>query len=210
VDTGPVSEKYLATHAGLGWLGKNTNLISENHGSFFFLGVLLLNCICNDFSNPTDHCGTCTSCIEACPTDAIIEPYLIDSRLCLSHETIERKTPTSIELQQRGKWIYGCDDCQTCCPYNRFSKFTTIGDFQPRDYSIEGFLNLDEDTFLKCFEGSPIRRTGYEHFMENVLAQVAKEPEKYESQIMELSRRTESKRIKKRIAELFERISTEP
>lgn len=203
VDTGPLSEKHLASFAGLGWIGKNTNLISHQHGSLFFLGVLLLNCICTDFSEPTDHCGTCTRCIDVCPTDAIVEPYIIDSRLCLSHETIERVTPTSTELQQKGNWIYGCDDCQTCCPYNRFSKPTKIEDFQPRDYSIEKFLNLDEDSFLKFFEGSPIRRTGYEHFLENVLAQVAKNPAKYKEHIISLANRTTSERIKKRIKDLF-------
>ena len=206
VDTGPLQEKSLGAFAGLGWIGKNTNLISHRYGSLFFLGTLLLNCQCTDFTNPKDHCGTCTRCIEACPTGAITNPYTLDARLCLSYETIERRTPTDGGLLSKGSWIYGCDDCQTCCPYNRFSPPTPIDDFYPRGYSMERFLLLDEEEFLKVFEGSPIRRSGYEHFMENVLAQAVKENERYASLIKNLYQRTSSTRIQMRIEEMVPRL----
>ena len=202
VDSGPVSEKFLASHANLGWIGKNTNLISARHGSFFFLGTLLLNCVCTEFVGPVDHCGTCTRCIDACPTQALIEPYVLDAKLCLSYETIEKKTPTDLDLLTQGPWVFGCDDCQTVCPYNRFSSTTLIEDFSPRGYTIENFLKMSEEGFLKLFEGSPIRRPGYEHFMENVIVQASKSPDLYGQLIQELYSTTSHPRILKRIEEV--------
>lgn len=202
VDSGPVSEKYLAAHAGIGWIGKNTNLISARHGSFFFLGTLLLNCTCSYFKRPLDHCGTCTRCIDACPTNAIIKPYILDAKLCLSYETIEKKTVTDSNLLKLGDWIFGCDDCQTVCPYNRFSEPTPISDFYPRGYTIDYFLKMTETEFLKLFEGSALRRPGYEHFMENVIVQAAKNPLQYKEQLEVLYAKTTNPRIRKCIEKI--------
>ncbi len=205
VDTGPVSEKYLASLTSLGWVGKNTNLVSARHGSFFFLGVLFLGAVCEDFSPATDHCGTCVRCLVHCPTGALFEPYKIDSKLCLSYQTIEKKTSSDESLSRKeSNWLYGCDDCQTCCPYNRFSKLSPVEDFKPRkNYELDYFLDLDEEGFKKEFEGSPIRRIGYEKFMENLLLTLRQEGSNNFKAIQKLKKRTKSQRIKKRIQELF-------
>lgn len=176
VDTGPVSEKFLASHTELGWIGKSTNLTHHRHGSFFFLGILFLNRKCDDYRPSQNHCGTCVRCLVACPTAAIYEPYKIDARLCISYQTIENKaiTPESLVPKQE-PWLYGCDECQTACPYNRFSKPTPIDEFKTRpNYELDYFLNLDEAKFLKEFEGSPIRRIGYAKFMQNLILLVAR------------------------------------
>lgn len=171
VDTGPISEKYLASHTSLGWIGKNTNLVHPRHGSFFFLGVLLINRYCDDFSPTPTHCGNCVRCLVACPTGALYEPFKIDSKLCLSYQTIESKEMIPEHLiPSESPWLYGCDDCQTVCPYNRFSKSTPIDEFKTRqDYNLDHFLNLDEEKFLVEFQGSPIRRIGFKKFFENLL-----------------------------------------
>lgn len=171
VDTGPISEKYLASHTALGWIGKNTNLIHPKHGSFFFLGVVLLNRICEDFLPTPIHCGNCVRCIVACPTGALYEPFKLDSRRCLSYITIESKDtiPEAVRLID-DPWLYGCDDCQTACPYNRFSKLTPVEEFKTRpEYTIDHFLSLTEKQFLIEFQGSPIRRIGYIKFLENLV-----------------------------------------
>ena len=176
VDTGPVSEKFLASHTKLGWIGKSTNLTHRRHGSFFFLGILFLNRHCEDYKPSTNHCGTCVRCLVACPTSALYEPYKIDARLCISYQTIENKsiTPKSL-VPENEPWLYGCDECQTACPYNRFSKPTPIDDFKTRpNYDLDHFLELDEPKFLKEFEGSPIRRIGYNKFMQNVFLLVSR------------------------------------
>ena len=176
VDTGPVSEKFLASHTKLGWIGKSTNLTHHRHGSFFFLGVLFLNRQCDDYSPSQNHCGTCVRCLVACPTAALYEPYKIDARLCISYQTIENKaiTPQSL-VPEKEPWLYGCDECQSACPYNRFSKPTPIDDFKTRsNYELDYFLNLDETQFLNEFEGSPIRRIGYNKFMQNLILLVAR------------------------------------
>ena len=160
----------------MGWIGKNTNLIHPKHGSFFFLGVVLLNRICEDFSPTPTHCGNCVRCIIACPTGALYEPFKLDSRRCLSYITIESKNTIPEELKLiDDPWLYGCDDCQTSCPYNRFSKPTPIDDFKTRpNYDLDYFLDLDEKKFLKEFEGSPIRRIGYEKFMQNLVLLISR------------------------------------
>ncbi len=172
-DSGPLSEKWLATHAGLGWIGRNTNLISRHHGSFFLIGCLLLNCEITDFAPASSHCGNCMRCIAHCPTQAITADGRMDARKCLSWQTIESFTPAEPELLQKSDWIFGCDDCQTCCPWNRFSKENQDEEILPRErYTPEFFAGLNEASFLKEFEGSPVRRAGYQNFMHNFITQI--------------------------------------
>lgn len=168
-DTGPVSEKWLASQTSLGWIGKNTNLIRKGYGSYFFLGGLLTNLKATPAKAASNHCGNCIRCITHCPTNALIQPYQIDARLCLSYQTIERKGDFNQGLQS-GEWMYGCDICQAVCPWNRFASESPFEDFQPREnYNWKYFLSLSEEAFLKEFEGSPIRRIGHIKFLENLL-----------------------------------------
>ncbi len=173
VDSAPVLEKALAEKAGLGWIGKHTNLLSREAGSWFFLGELY-----TDLPLPTDppgeaHCGTCTACIEVCPTRAIVAPYELDARLCISYLTIELKGAIPEPLRPlMGNRIYGCDDCQLVCPWNRFARLSAEPDFRAR-HGLDGpalaeLLAWDEATFLARTEGSAIRRIGHERWLRNV------------------------------------------
>ena len=176
VDSAPVLEKALAEKAGLGWIGKHSNLINQYAGSWFFLGEIYTDLpLPLPETNPTtqNHCGTCTACIDVCPTQAIVAPYRVDARRCISYLTIELHGSIPLEFRQpMGNRIYGCDDCQLCCPWNRFSQVTGEADFltrQPLDAPalIELFL-WDEATFLKNTEGSAIRRIGYQRWLRNI------------------------------------------
>jgi epoxyqueuosine reductase len=173
VDSAPVLEKALAEKAGLGWIGKHTNLLSREAGSWFFLGELY-----TDLPLPADprgeaHCGTCTACIDACPTRAIVAPYELDARLCISYLTIE--LPGSIPEPLRpliGNRIYGCDDCQLVCPWNRFARVSAEPDFRARHGldapSLVALFSWDKPTFLARTEGSAIRRIGHERWLRNL------------------------------------------
>ncbi len=173
VDSAPVLEKPLAEKAGIGWIGKHTNLINRDHGSWFFLGELY-----TDLPLPVDepehsHCGSCTACIEVCPTDAIVEPYTLDARRCISYLTIELKGSIPLEFRKAiGNRIYGCDDCQLFCPWNKFATPTAEGDFAPRhgldSADLCDLFDWDEATWLQRTEGSAIRRIGYERWMRNI------------------------------------------
>ena len=173
VDSAPVLEKALAEKAGLGWMGKHTNLINEKAGSLFFLGELY-----TDLPLPVDkaainHCGTCNTCIQRCPTQAIIAPYKVDARRCISYLTIELRGSIPVEFRPMiGNRIYGCDDCQLVCPWNRFSENTCETDFSPRQQldtaSLIELFSWDETLFLQRTEGSAIRRIGYECWMRNI------------------------------------------
>ena len=173
VDAAPILEKSWAERCGLGWIGKHTNLIQAEAGSYFFLAVLLTNL---DFvsDEPTeDRCGTCSRCIEICPTGAIVGPYQLDARLCISYLTIELKGPIPRELRPLiGNHVFGCDDCQEVCPWNRFSKPAKEGHFYPRDgirhQPLESFLDLDEAEFKRRFAGSAILRAKRRGFLRNV------------------------------------------
>jgi epoxyqueuosine reductase len=173
VDSGPVLEKALARNAGLGWIGKHTNLIARDAGSYFFLGEIL-----TDLPLPVDapasaHCGTCTACIPACPTGAIIAPHQLDARRCISYLTIELRGPIPVELRPAiGNRIYGCDDCQLVCPWNKFARTASHPDFRirrgldsPRLTDLAAWTSMD---FERNFEGSAVRRIGYEAFIRNV------------------------------------------
>ena len=173
VDSAPVLEKPIAEKAGLGWIGKHTNLINKESGSFFFLGEIY-----TDLSLPfkkanSNHCGSCTTCIDICPTKAIVAPYVLDARKCISYLTIELKGSIPEKYRKLiGNRIYGCDDCQIFCPWNKFAKKSAIKDFSPRHQLdslelIEAFL-WDKDTWQKKTEGTAIRRISHEQWLRNV------------------------------------------
>ncbi|MBT8108880.1 MAG: tRNA epoxyqueuosine(34) reductase QueG [Gammaproteobacteria bacterium] len=173
VDSAPVLEKPLAEKAGLGWIGKHTNLINRNEGSWFFLGELYTDLPLPVDAPETSHCGTCTDCIDICPTRAIVAPYVLDARRCISYLTIESKKPIPVEFRHAiGNRIYGCDDCQLFCPWNKFATQTNERDFAPRhgldDADLVDLFLWDEATFLERTEGSAIRRIGHEQWLRNI------------------------------------------
>ena len=181
VDSAPVLEKALAEKAGLGWIGKHTNLINKKAGSWFFLGELYTD-LPLPIDNPSDeHCGTCVACIEICPTKAIIAPYQVDARRCISYLTIELRGAIPEEFRKDiGNRIYGCDDCQLVCPWNRFARLSDEQDFLPRHglnavQLVELFV-WDEQTFLKKTEGTAIRRIGYECWLRNLAVALGNAP----------------------------------
>ena len=174
VDTAPVMEKPLAEAAGLGWQGKHTNLVSRDHGSWLFLGVILTTLDLQPGSAEDDHCGTCTNCLDICPTKAFVAPYRLDARRCISYLTIEHKGPIPRELRpMMGNRIYGCDDCLAVCPWNKFAKATHEQAFHPRETTTSPALadlaTLDDATFRARFAKSPIKRIGRDRFLRNVL-----------------------------------------
>jgi len=174
VDSAPVLEKALAEKANLGWIGKHTNLINKKAGSWFFLGEIYTDLpLAATDKQSENHCGTCTTCIDICPTKAIVAPYKVDARRCISYLTIELHGAIPIEFRKDiGNRIYGCDDCQLCCPWNRFSQPTNEQDFftrHPLDApDLLELFNWSEDTFLKNTEGSAIRRIGYHRWLRNI------------------------------------------
>ncbi len=165
VDIQPMMDKAWAVRAGLGWIGKHTNVITQDYGSWVFIGELLLNLeLQYDLERVEDHCGSCTLCIEACPTDAITEPYVLDSNKCISYATIELRDPElppDVATKLEG-WIYGCDICQDVCPWNRFEQPTDEPGFQPRNgsvaLSLSEVLNLTPETYAARFRNSAIKR----------------------------------------------------
>ncbi|HXQ31818.1 MAG TPA: tRNA epoxyqueuosine(34) reductase QueG [Steroidobacteraceae bacterium] len=181
VDTGPVLEKPLARNAGLGWIGKHTNLINSHAGSYFFLGELY-----TDLELPIDppasaHCGSCAACIPACPTGAIIAPYRLDARRCISYLTIELKGTIPEELRAPiGNRIYGCDDCQLVCPWNKFARVTSVPGFEPRHGldapRLTSLFAWSASEFDAHFQGSPIRRIGHERWLRNVAVALGNAP----------------------------------
>jgi epoxyqueuosine reductase len=173
VDSGPVLEKALARNAGLGWIGKHTNLIARDAGSYFFLGEIL-----TDLPLPVDepasaHCGSCSACMPACPTGAIVAPHKLDARRCISYLTIELRGSIPVELRPAiGNRIYGCDDCQLVCPWNKFARAASQPDFKTRHGldapRLVDLLAWTQEDFEQRFEGSAVRRIGYESFIRNV------------------------------------------
>ncbi|MBT5830478.1 MAG: tRNA epoxyqueuosine(34) reductase QueG [Candidatus Latescibacteria bacterium] len=165
VDTGPVLERDVAARAGLGWFGKHTGLIHKRKGSWFFLAEIILNIELTPDAPQMDHCGTCTRCIDACPTKAIVEPYVVDSRLCISYLTIELRGSIPRNLRPKiGNWVYGCDICQDVCPWNqKHSQPTDEPAFQPRSEldapKLGDLLLMDQAKFSATFKGSPVKRT---------------------------------------------------
>ena len=173
VDSAPVLDRAWAKKSGLGWVGKNTNLITRQSGSFFFIAELIIDLDLEPDGPIEDYCGTCTACIDACPTDAIIQPYVVDGSKCISYFTIELKD--EIPLDVKGKfanWAFGCDICQDVCPWNRFSKPHQEPAFIPSDDMIsmkkKEWEEITEDVFKKLFSESALKRTGYKGLSRNL------------------------------------------
>jgi epoxyqueuosine reductase len=181
VDSAPVMEKALAAKAGLGWIGKHSNLLNRDAGSWFFLGELYTD-LPLPVDNPVEeHCGDCTACLDICPTQAIVAPYQVDARLCISYLTIELHGSIPEPLRPLiGNRIYGCDDCQQVCPWNRFAQPTAEADFLPRQGLDQATLlqlfNWDEKTFLTNTEGSAIRRIGHARWLRNLAVALGNAP----------------------------------
>ncbi len=174
VDTGPVMDKAWAVRAGIGWLGKHTNVITSDVGSWVFLGEILTSLDLEPDDAAEDRCGTCTLCIEACPTGAIVEPYVVDSNLCLSYLTIEHRGPVTADVRGRfDGWIYGCDTCQDVCPWNlKFETPASEPSFLPREGFVapplEEWRHMDQADFSARFRGSPVKRAKHEGLLRNI------------------------------------------
>jgi epoxyqueuosine reductase len=174
VDTAPVMEKPLAQSAGLGWQGKHTNLVSREHGSWLFLGAIFTTLDLPDDPAESDHCGSCTRCLDICPTKAFPAPYQLDARRCISYLTIEHKGPIPHEFRKAiGNRIYGCDDCLSVCPWNKFASTSREAKLKARaDLNapkLVDLLALDDASFRTLFSGSPIKRIGRDRFIRNCL-----------------------------------------
>lgn len=173
VDSAPVLDKAWAAKSGLGWVGKNSNLITQKVGSFYFIAELIIDLELEYDSPTTDHCGSCTACLDACPTEAIVAPYIVDGSKCISYFTIELKD--NLPQEMKGKfddWMFGCDVCQDVCPWNRFSKPHNEPLFQANsdilNFSKSDWEEITVDTFQKVFKNSPVKRTKYEGLLRNI------------------------------------------
>ena len=181
VDSAPVLERALARNSGLGWIGKNTCLIHRDHGSWFFLGELFVDLALPADPPATAHCGTCTRCIDVCPTQAIVAPYRLDARRCISYLTIELQGSIPEAFRAAiGNRIFGCDDCQLACPWNKFAVRHRLPDFEPR-HALDTATLVDlfawtEAEFLRRTEGSPIRRTGWRGWRRNIAVALGNAP----------------------------------
>ncbi|MGC3894386.1 tRNA epoxyqueuosine(34) reductase QueG [Pseudomonas urmiensis] len=182
VDSAPVLEKAIAEQAGLGWIGKNTLLLNRKAGSYFFLAELFVDLpLPVDEAQASEHCGRCQACLDVCPTQAFVGPYLLDARRCISYLTIELKQAIPVELRPLiGNRVFGCDDCQIVCPWNRFARPTQENDFKPRhgldNAQLAALFLWDEATFLGNTEGSPLRRAGYERWLRNLAVGLGNAP----------------------------------
>lgn len=173
VDSAPVLDRAWAKKSGLGWVGKNTNLIHPKNGSYFFIAELIIDLELDTDVPISDYCGTCTRCIDACPTDAIIKPYVVDGSKCISYFTIELKDAFPQEMKNNfDNWVFGCDVCQEVCPWNRFSKPTTESNFHPREGLLEmkseEWFEITEEVFDKVFKDSAVQRTGFKGLKRNL------------------------------------------
>ncbi|WP_333600303.1 tRNA epoxyqueuosine(34) reductase QueG [Flavobacterium sp.] len=173
VDSAPVLDKAWAAKSGLGWIGKNSNLLTQQVGSFYFIAELIIDLDLEYDHKVTDHCGTCTACIDACPTEAIVAPYVVDGSKCISYFTIELKE--KIPMEMKGKlddWMFGCDVCQDVCPWNRFSKPHKEPLFHPNPelltFSKKDWEEITKDVFLKVFKNSAVKRTKWEGLTRNI------------------------------------------
>jgi epoxyqueuosine reductase len=182
VDTGPILEKQWAVRAGLGWMGKHSNVITRELGSWVFLGVVITTLELDVDEPIPDFCGTCTRCIDACPTDAIVAPYVVDGSRCISYVTIEEKPKrelTAEEGERLENWVFGCDICQDVCPWNRFEQPTDEPAFQPRpgvlELTVDSLRGMSDEEFLARFAGSPVMRAKAEGMRRNARAVAAAE-----------------------------------
>jgi epoxyqueuosine reductase len=173
VDSAPVMDKAWAKKSGLGWIGKNSNLINKQQGSFFFIGEIILDLVLPEDGPIKDYCGTCTRCIDACPTDAIIDPYVVDGSKCISYFTIELKNEIPNDVKGKFEnWVFGCDICQDVCPWNSFSKPHNEPRFEPAlsllEMTKKDFENLTEESFNKVFKKSAVKRTKFNGLKRNI------------------------------------------
>lgn len=174
VDSAPVMDKAWAKRSGLGWIGKNSNLINRNKGSFFFIGEIISDLELFPDQATKDYCGTCTRCIDACPTEAITEPYVVDGSKCISYYTIELKEALPEEVQGKfNNWIFGCDICQDVCPWNRFSTPHQTSEFmlnnKLKQFTKHDWLEITEEVFKEVFRNSPIKRSKFDGLTRNIL-----------------------------------------
>ena len=173
VDSAPVLDKAWAAKSGLGWIGKNSNLLTQKVGSFYFIAELIIDLDLEYDQATTDHCGTCSACIDACPTQAIVSPYIVDGSKCISYFTIELKSTIPLEMKgQFEDWIFGCDVCQDVCPWNRFSKphKEPLFNSNPEVLSLskKDWEEITEETFKVVFKNSPLKRTKFEGLKRNI------------------------------------------
>ncbi len=173
VDSAPVLDKAWAAKSGLGWIGKNSNLITQKVGSFYFIAELIIDLELEYDHAVTDHCGSCTACIDACPTQAIVAPYIVDGSKCISYYTIELKENLPIEMKGKfDEWMFGCDTCQDVCPWNRFSKPHSEPLFNPNpdllSFTKKDWMEITEETFKQVFKNSPIKRTKFDGLKRNI------------------------------------------
>lgn len=173
VDSAPVLEKPLAEKAGLGWIGKHSNLLTQDQGGWFFLGELYTDLPLPMDAPAEDRCGSCTRCLEVCPTQAIVAPYVVDARRCISYLTIELEGPIPVEFREAmGNRVFGCDDCQLHCPWNKFAQHSSEDDFAPRHdldtASLVEMFGWDEPEWQRRTEGSALRRAGYAKWLSNL------------------------------------------
>jgi len=172
IDSAPVLERSWAERAGLGWVGKNSLILRRDMGSYFFLATVMTTVPLHPDDRVTDHCGSCRACIDACPTGAIVEEQVVDAQRCISYQTIENRGEIPLSIQEKmGDWVFGCDICQTVCPWNRFAPPTSAADFAARPGLpfpvLEDLLQQDEESFNRLFEGTPVRRAKYEGMRRN-------------------------------------------
>ena len=173
MDSAPVLDKAWAAKSGLGWIGKNSNLLTQKVGSFYFIAELIIDLDLEYDHATTDHCGSCTACIDACPTQAIVAPYVVDGSKCISYFTIELKENIPPEMKEKfDDWAFGCDVCQDVCPWNRFSKPHSEPLLSPNkellSMSKSDWTELTEETFKTIFKDSPIKRTKFEGLKRNI------------------------------------------
>jgi epoxyqueuosine reductase len=173
VDSAPVLDKAWAAKSGLGWIGKNSNLLTQQVGSFYFIAELVVDLDLEYDYATTDHCGTCTACLDACPTEAIVAPYVVDGSKCISYFTIELKENLPMEMKGKmDEWMFGCDICQDVCPWNRFSKAHSEPLFNPNpeilSFTKKDWEEITEDTFKKVFANSAVKRTKLEGLIRNI------------------------------------------
>ena len=184
-DSAPVLEVDIAEKAGLGWRGKHTLLLNKDHGSWFFLGEIYTDLPLPSDTSTSKHCGSCTACIDICPTSAIIAPYKLDARKCISYLTIEHRESIPIEYRKAiGNRVYGCDDCQFVCPWNKYAKITSENDFLVRHdldkLSLVESFKLSQEDFDKLFQGSAIYRIGYNQWLRNIAVGLGNAPKSRE------------------------------
>lgn len=204
VDTGPILEKELAMRGGLGWIGKNTTLINRNHGSYFFLSEILLGLeLTADLPITESYCGTCTRCLDSCPTGALKEPYTLDASQCISYLTIEHREEIHSELRPKmGDWIFGCDICQIVCPWNKpgDQSYSIVEALQPRnelmDTDLIDEMRLNQEEFSARFKGSPIKRTKRKGYLRNVAIALGNRGEKDAIPVLEAALKDEESLIR--------------